>query len=373
MPPKVAPKPVPEDLTLQLFERIEVQPLTADGWETLLSGWLPKASEPVLKSYAQTLLDHDITTVETLTFLENRDMADLKIAPVHRPLIAAAAADLMAPIDGLTEIQIHNSPAVSRTFGLREVPGGILGELMSKELWQSVAAEFICTLLLLYLTARVMLSSFLTSSPPSSPVLTVPYFQSAVMFGVSYGLLNWLFFPLSGHHQQAPAPHMNPVLTLIAVCTTAISPLRCFMYVSAQLAGSVGGAALARSMDPAAFPSVATPLMYDRHSISFYDIVFGILLALLVLRVRLENIIKHKDRVPYTPQVSISLGLFFFLNASVSRGGLVNPVWYFGLAAVLHDWEEHWVFWVPSLLSSVGGILLHAILTKRIFLRDRRF
>eukprot|EP00808_Paulinella_micropora_P016893 g70666.t1 len=344
-----------EDLTLQLFERIEDQPLTLDGWEQLLSGWLPKASEPVLKSYAQTFLDHDITTVETLTYLENRDMADLKIAPVHRPLIAAAAADLMHPHEDNDNIQFHSSPAVSRTFGLKQEPGGTLQEVMSKELWQSAAAEFISTLFFLYLTVAA--------------VLYYPALSEAVVVGVSYGLLHWLFFPISGG-QQAPAPHMNPILTLIAVCTAAITPVRFLLYILAQLGGAAAGGALAVAMDPSSFDS--NDFVYSYKTTALYEIVFGILLALLVMHLRLENLLKSKDRVLYDPLLSISLSLFFFLNASMQSGALINPMWAFGVAVALDTWQDHWVFWVPSLLSAVAGLLLHALLTKRVFLRDRR-
>jgi len=107
-------------------------------------------------------------------------------------------------------------------------------EFTSLEAWRTTFAEFVATLLFVFIGAgSVVVTGAMTDGELTAPRLLV----IALAHGFAIALLAYATANISGGH-------INPAVTFAAWVTNNISTARALMFVLAQLVGAVAGALL---------------------------------------------------------------------------------------------------------------------------------
>lgn len=110
-----------------------------------------------------------------------------------------------------------------------------LEDLTSSNFWQSLAAEFLGTLFLVFLGCG---STIDWSGTGSIDVVRV-----SLTFGLVVGTMVWCIKHISGGH-------INPAVTLGALVTRKVSIIRGLLYIVSQVIGALLGAWLLRGLTP---------------------------------------------------------------------------------------------------------------------------
>ncbi|KAL8563630.1 hypothetical protein ACOMHN_055264 [Nucella lapillus] len=108
-----------------------------------------------------------------------------------------------------------------------------LEDLLSPNLWRSVACETLGTLVIVLMGCGTLI----TSDPSAKTV------QVALGFGLSVATMVWVFGHISGGH-------FNPALSAAAVVTRRVSIVRGVLYVLGQVVGGILGAGTIYGLTP---------------------------------------------------------------------------------------------------------------------------
>ena len=102
-------------------------------------------------------------------------------------------------------------------------------ELKTFKFWKALLAEFIGTLLLVFVGASSAMNEKST------------YLEIALTFGITVATVVWVI----GH---ASGGHINPAVSIALAISRRVSVVKAFFYVIFQLLGSVVGAVLLKGL-----------------------------------------------------------------------------------------------------------------------------
>ena len=221
-------------------------------------------------------------------------------------------------------------------------------EFKSLEAWRTAFAEFIATLLFVFLGAgAVVITGNLTSGELTATRLVT----IALAHGLAITLLVFATAHISGGH-------INPAVTFAAMLTKKISAARGLMFVGSQLVGAVVGVLLLLGTIPDAAdtnlgahalgPGVSIGMGLLMETVVTFALVFVIFATavdsggmgnLAPIAVGLTVLVDHLVAVPIT-------------------GASMNPARSFGPALVAGEWIDHWIYWVGPLLGgAIAGLV----------------
>lgn len=129
----------------------------------------------------------------------------------------SAALQLLKKMDML--LRVHNR--LRRKKSMRE-------EVRSLEFWRAIIAECLAAFFYVFL---------ICGSYVPGPVRDLPILQTAFTCGFAMCTLVLCFGHISGGH-------VNPAVTFSFLITRKVTPLRAFLYITAQCGGAIAGAAL---------------------------------------------------------------------------------------------------------------------------------
>ncbi len=228
-------------------------------------------------------------------------------------------------------------------------------DLSSPAAWRATLAEFIATLLFIFLGAGtvVVTGGLLKEALTSARLVAI-----ALAHGLAIAVLVAATAKVSGGH-------INPAVTFGALITGKISLPKAIMYVVAQLVGAVLGASLLEGVIPAAAQG-----NLGAHGLGSGITVGGGLVAEIVLTFALVFVIFATaiDPKGLGHLAPVAIGLTVLVDHLIGvpiTGASMNPARSFGPALVAGSWNNHWIFWVGPL---VGGALA-ALAYEFIFLR----
>ncbi|XP_041970597.1 aquaporin AQPAe.a-like [Aricia agestis] len=215
--------------------------------------------------------------------------------------------------------------------------------------WDAVLAEFVSTMLLLFLGCMSCVP--LTGMDVHPPMLPPVAFGLAVLFNIS----------AFGHISGA---HMNPSVTLSAILFGSMSIPLGVAYVMAQVLGAIAGYGLL---------VVVSPLDLAPDSICVTQphpdqLLYQALLTETILSAALGFInCAVWDPANASKNDAVPLRYGFTITALSLAGGLltgtgINPARSLAPAIFTGNWNAHWVYWVGPFL---GGAL--APIFYRIF------
>ena len=224
-------------------------------------------------------------------------------------------------------------------------------EFTSLEVWRSTLAEFIATLLFVFLGAG---SVIVSGGLPNGDLDPARLVAIALAHGVAIAFLVYATANISGGH-------LNPAVTFAALLTKKISAARGLMFVVAQLGGAVVGALLLLATIPGAAdtnlgahalgPDVSVGMGLLMEIVITFALVFVIFATavdprgmgnLAPLAIGLTVLVDHLLAVPIT-------------------GASMNPARSFGPALVSGEWAGHWLYWAGPLLGGALAGLVYQI------------
>lgn len=223
--------------------------------------------------------------------------------------------------------------------------------------WRATVAEFIATLLFVFLGAGtvVVTGGLLKEGLTSARLVAI-----ALAHGFAIALLVAATAKVSGGH-------INPAVTFGALLTGRISLPKAIAYVVAQLAGAVVGAILLMAVIP-----VAAQGNLGAHGLGAGVTAGSGLVAEIVLTFALVFVVFAVAMDPkglgHLAPAAIGLTVLVdHLFGVPVTGASMNPARSFGPALMAGAWDNHWVFWVGPLVG--GG--LGALVYEFVFLRRK--
>ena len=225
---------------------------------------------------------------------------------------------------------------------------GLTAEDFGPRTWRAVLAEFIATLLFVFVGAGAVV--VITGVIGVSPLDDVAALTAiALAHGLAIAVVVAGTAKISGGH-------VNPAVTFGAVITGRMKLSTGVLYVGAQLAGAVIGALLLKA---AVVGDVEGNLGAHALNLGALDgegagvLVEAVLTFVLVFTVFATAI----DRRGMGNLAPIAIGLAILIDHLVGvplTGASMNPARSFGPALVADAWDNHWVYWVGPLAG--GGI-----------------
>jgi aquaporin PIP len=239
------------------------------------------------------------------------------------------------------------------------------GELGKWSLYRAVIAEFVATLLFVYVTLATVIGHKRQSE--SQPCGGAGVLGIAWSFG---GMIFVLVYCTAG----VSGGHVNPAVTFGLLLARKVSLVRAALYVVAQCLGAMCGAGLVRAFHGAG--------SYLRHGGGANELAAGyskgaglaaeiVGTFVLVYTVFSATDPKRKVRdthVPVLAPLPIGFAVFMVHLATIPITGTgINPARSLGPAVVYNQrkaWEDHWIFWVGPLIGAAAAMVYHQLVLR---------
>lgn len=225
-------------------------------------------------------------------------------------------------------------------------------EFRSRKFWTEVFAEFLATLLFLFMVCGTVLPW--NNTPPS-------VIHIAFSHGLSIATLAMAVFHISGGQ-------LNPAVTISMMAVGRVSVLKAVFFIIAQCAGAICGAAIVYYMTPT--DSIGSlGVTAPSNGVSTAQ-AFGVelMLTFILVFVIFAATDPNRGMAGYGVPLAIGICVFICLMHGIpSSGASLNPARSLGPAVVMNLWRDHWIYWVAPTL---GGLL--ATCTYKLFFAQRR-
>ncbi|XP_061550591.1 aquaporin-4 isoform X2 [Phycodurus eques] len=252
------------------------------------------------------------------------------------------------------------SPALPAP-SLRSIMSGV-ERIGTKEFWRAVAAEFLATLLFVFLGLGSTLNWYEANPnpvPPPSPG-DPPQADHRVLISLCFGLTIATMVQCFGHISGG---HINPAVTLAMLVTKKVSIVKGAFYVVAQLVGGIAGSGLLYLITPdkrrgtlgvcTVHPDINQGLGLLVELLLTFQLVFTIFATCDSKRTDLGG------SASFAIGVSITIGHLFGIPYT---GANMNPARSFGPALVTLSFDQHWVYWIGPILGAIMAGLLYDFL-----------
>ncbi len=222
-------------------------------------------------------------------------------------------------------------------------------EFISMEAWRSTLAEFIATLLFVFLGAG---SVVVTGGLPNGDLDAARLVAIALAHGLAIAFLAYATANISGGH-------INPAVTFAAWLTRKISAARALMFMAAQLGGAVIAAFLLLATIPGASDTnMGAHALGPDVSVSM-GLLMEIILTFALVFVIFATAVDPGGMANLAP---LAIGLTVLVDHLIGvpiTGASMNPARSFGPALVAGEWSQHWIYWAGPLLGGAGAGLLY--------------
>jgi len=236
---------------------------------------------------------------------------------------------------------------------------GLTAEDLNERTWRAVFAEFLATLLFVFVGAGSVVT--ITGVLGSDSLDAESLVGIALAHGLAIAVLVAATARISGGH-------INPAVTFAAVITGRMKAGPGVLYIAAQLVGAVVGALL---LDIVLVSSVegnlgAHALNDSALSSDFAGLIVEIILTFILVFTVFAVAMDPRGPANLAP---IAIGLAVLIDHFVGvplTGASMNPARSFGPALVANAWDDHWVYWIGPLAGgALGGLVYYFVYLSR--------
>ncbi|XP_031477877.1 probable aquaporin PIP2-8 [Nymphaea colorata] len=233
------------------------------------------------------------------------------------------------------------------------------GELKLWSFYRAVIAEFVATMLFLYVTiATVIGNNATTAAKPCGGVGTLGVAWS---FGGMIFVLVYCTAGISGGH-------INPAVTFGLFLARKVSLVRAVAYMVAQCLGAICGVALVKGLTGSLYKlngggANIVSAGFTKGTGFAAELLGTFFLVYTVFSATDPKRNARDSHVPVLAPLPIGFAVFMVHIATIPITGTgINPARSLG-AAVIYDnekiWNEHWIFWVGPFAGAAAAAAYH--------------
>nr|BAF63508.1 plasma membrane intrinsic protein [Potamogeton distinctus] len=235
-------------------------------------------------------------------------------------------------------------------------------ELKLWSFYRAAIAEFIATLLFLYVTVATAIGN----SKQQNPCEGVGLLGIAWAFGGMIFILVYCTAGISGGH-------INPAVTFGLFLARKVSLPRALVYMVAQCAGAICGVGLAKGF-------MKNPYMRNGGGANFVhpgyskgtalgaEIIGTFVLVYTVFSATDPERSARDSHVPVLAPLPIGFAVFMVHLATIPITGTgINPARSFGAAVIYNKdkpWDDHWIFWVGPFIGALAAAAYHQYILR---------
>lgn len=237
-----------------------------------------------------------------------------------------------------------------------------VGELKLWSFFRALIAEFIATLLFLYVTVATVIGHKKNQDACGG----VGLLGIAWAFGGMIFILVYCTAGISGGH-------INPAVTFGLLLARKVSLIRAVGYMVAQCLGAVCGVGLVKAfMKPyynslggganTVAPGYSTGTALGAEIIGTFVLVYTVFSATDPKRSARDS------HIPVLAPLPIGFAVFMVHLATIPITGTgINPARSFGAAVIINDekaWDDHWIFWVGPFVGALAAAAYHQYILR---------
>ncbi|XP_014497888.1 aquaporin PIP2-7 [Vigna radiata var. radiata] len=242
-------------------------------------------------------------------------------------------------------------------------------ELTKWSLYRAAIAEFIATLLFLYITVLTIIGYKRQTDPNISGTSEcdgVGILGIAWAFGGMIFVLVYCTAGISGGH-------INPAVTFGLFLGRKVSLVRALLYIVAQVAGAISGAGLAKGFQKSYYNryggganSVSDG--YNKGTAVGAEIIGTFVLVYTVFSATDPKRNARDSHVPVLAPLPIGFAVFMVHLATIPITGTgINPARSFGPAVIFNNdkvWDDQWIYWVGPFAGAAAAAFYHQYILR---------
>ncbi|KAE8674023.1 Aquaporin PIP2-7 [Hibiscus syriacus] len=235
-------------------------------------------------------------------------------------------------------------------------------ELKSWSFYRALVAEFVATLLFLY----ILVATVIGHSQQTAPCNGVGLLGIAWAVGGMIFVLVYCTAGISGGH-------INPAVTFGLFVARKVSLVRAVAYMVAQCLGAICGAGLAKPFMRHAFntygsgantvaPGYSNATALGAEIIGTFVLVYTVFSATDPIRSARDS------HVPVLAPLPIGFAVFVVHLATIPITGTgINPARSLGAAVIYNGekaWDDQWIFWVGPFIGAIAAASYHQYILR---------
>ncbi|KAL2533654.1 Aquaporin PIP2-1 [Abeliophyllum distichum] len=237
-------------------------------------------------------------------------------------------------------------------------------ELTKWSFYRAIIAEFIATLLFLYITVLTVIGY--KSQSATDECGGVGILGIAWAFGGMIFVLVYCTAGISGGH-------INPAVTFGLFLARKVSFVRAFMYMVAQCLGAICGCGLVKAFQRAYYVrhgGGANELAdgYSKGTGLAAEIIGTFVLVYTVFSATDPKRSARDSHVPVLAPLPIGFAVFMVHLATIPITGTgINPARSFGAAVIYGKqkaWDDQWIFWVGPFIGAAIAAFYHQYILR---------
>ncbi|KAG6602317.1 putative aquaporin PIP2-5, partial [Cucurbita argyrosperma subsp. argyrosperma] len=243
-------------------------------------------------------------------------------------------------------------------------------EITKWSFYRALIAEFIATLLFLYVTVLTVIGyksqTDHIGNKNVDPCGGVGILGIAWAFGGMIFVLVYCTAGISGGH-------INPAVTFGLLLARKVSLVRAVMYMVAQCLGAICGVGLVKSFQKAHFQKYGGGAngLADGYTVGVglaAEIVGTFVLVYTVFSATDPKRSARDSHVPVLAPLPIGFAVFIVHLATIPVTGTgINPARSLGSAVIFNHqntWNNHWIFWVGPFIGAAIAAFYHQFILR---------
>ncbi|KAJ4846678.1 Aquaporin PIP2-2 [Turnera subulata] len=239
-------------------------------------------------------------------------------------------------------------------------------ELTKWSFYRALIAEFIATLLFLYVTVLTVIGYKHQVESSGDACAGVGILGIAWAFGGMIFILVYCTAGISGGH-------INPAVTFGLFLARKVSLVRAVLYMVAQCLGAICGVGLVKSFQKHYYNHYGggANSLQDGYSTGVglgAEIIGTFVLVYTVFSATDPKRNARDSHVPVLAPLPIGFAVFMVHLATIPITGTgINPARSFGAAVILNrskPWDDHWIFWVGPFIGAAIAAFYHQFILR---------
>nr|XP_004500724.1 uncharacterized protein LOC101494283 [Cicer arietinum] len=228
--------------------------------------------------------------------------------------------------------------------------------------YRALIAEFIATLLFLYVTVATVIGH----KKQTGPCDGVGLLGIAWSFGGMIFVLVYCTAGISGGH-------INPAVTFGLFLARKVSLIRAVLYMVAQCLGAICGVGLVKALMKQPYNNLggganSVASGYSKGSALGAEMIGTFVLVYTVFSATDPKRNARDSHVPVLAPLPIGFAVFMVHLATIPITGTgINPARSFGAAVIFNNakvWDDHWIFWVGPFVGALAAAAYHQYILR---------